>query len=41
MFDFELTDDQMARIAALDTGASPFFDHRDPEMVSQIGGRRS
>ena len=40
VFDFELTDDEMARIAALDTGASLFFDHRDPAMVSQIGTRR-
>ena len=30
IFDFELTDDEMARIAALDTGTSLFFDHRDP-----------
>ena len=37
VFDFELTDDEMARIAALDTGASLFFDHRDPEMVSWLG----
>jgi 2,5-diketo-D-gluconate reductase A len=40
VFDFELTDDEMARIAALDTGASLFFDHRDPAIVSQIGTRR-
>jgi 2,5-diketo-D-gluconate reductase A len=37
VFDFELTDEQMARIAALDTGATLFFDHRDPAMVSQLG----
>jgi len=37
VFDFELTDDQMATIAALDTGASLFFDHRDPAMVSRLG----
>jgi hypothetical protein len=24
----------------MDTGASLFFDHRDPEMVSQIGNVR-
>ena len=41
VFDFELSDEQMERIAGLDTGASAFFDHRDPEMVSRIGGRRS
>ena len=40
VFDFELTDDDMARIAELDTGESLFFDHRDPVMVSQIGTRR-
>lgn len=37
VFDFELTDDEMAAIAALDTGASLFFDHRDPAMVSRLG----
>ena len=35
-----LTDEQMNRIAALDTGASLFFDHRDPAMVSWLGRRR-
>ena len=40
VFDFELTDDEMTRIAALDTGASLFFDHRDPAMVSRIGNVR-
>ena len=40
VFDFELTDEQMTRIAALDTGASLFFDHRDPAMVSRLGGVR-
>ena len=40
VFDFELTDEQMARIAALDTGASLFFDHRDPAMVSWLDSRR-
>ncbi|MFH9859650.1 aldo/keto reductase [Streptomyces sp. NPDC017202] len=37
VFDFALTDDQMAAVAALDTGASLFFDHRDPAMVSRLG----
>ncbi|TDU73560.1 aldo/keto reductase [Streptomyces sp. KS 21] len=37
VFDFELTDDQMVAIAALDTGASLFLDHRDPAVVSQLG----
>ena len=40
VFDFELSDDEMARIAGLDTGASLFFDHRDPAIVSQLGNRR-
>jgi len=37
VFGFTLTDDEMARIAALDTGTSLFLDHRDPEVVSQLG----
>jgi 2,5-diketo-D-gluconate reductase A len=40
VFDFALTDDEMTRIAGLDTGASLFFDHRDPAMVSRIGSVR-
>ncbi|MHC6219552.1 aldo/keto reductase [Arthrobacter sp. MMS24-S77] len=40
VFDFTLTDDQMSQIATLDSGASLFFDHRDPAMVSWLGGRR-
>jgi 2,5-diketo-D-gluconate reductase A len=40
VFDFELTADQMAHIAGMDRGESLFFDHRDPEMVTQIGNRR-
>lgn len=39
VFDFELTSEQMDRIARLDTGESVFFDHRDPAIVSRIGGR--
>jgi 2,5-diketo-D-gluconate reductase A len=39
IFDFTLTDEQMADIAAMDTGATLFFDHRDPAMVSLIGNR--
>jgi 2,5-diketo-D-gluconate reductase A len=39
IFDFELTDEQMTRIAGLDTGASLFFDHRDPAMVSRLNNR--
>lgn len=37
VFDFELTADQMAAVAALDTGGSLFFDHRDPAVVSRLG----
>jgi 2,5-diketo-D-gluconate reductase A len=40
VFDFQLTDEEMGRIAAMDTGDSLFFDHRDPEMVSRIGNVR-
>ena len=40
VFDFALTDDEMARIAAMDTGASLFFDHRDPAMVSWLNSRK-
>ena len=30
----------MTRIAGMDTGASLFFDHRDPAMVSRLGNVR-
>ncbi|MFF1259516.1 aldo/keto reductase [Streptomyces sp. NPDC058321] len=40
IFDFELTDDQMAAIATLDTGTSLFFDHHDPEIVAWLSKRR-
>lgn len=40
VFDFELTADEMDRIATLDTGASIVFDHRDPQTVSAVGGHR-
>lgn len=40
VFDFTLTDDRMAEIAALDTGTTLFFDHRDPEMVAWLARRR-
>jgi 2,5-diketo-D-gluconate reductase A len=40
VFDFDLTDDEMARIAAMDRRETLFFDHRDPAMVSQLGSRR-
>jgi 2,5-diketo-D-gluconate reductase A len=37
VLDFELTDDEMSRIATMDTGASLFLDHRDPAVASQLG----
>ncbi|MGC2998801.1 aldo/keto reductase [Streptomyces sp. G35A] len=40
VFGFELTGEQMASIAALDTGASLFFDHRDPEQVKWLARHR-
>jgi 2,5-diketo-D-gluconate reductase A len=40
VFDLQLTDDEMTRISTLDTGASLFFDHRDPTMVSSLSSRR-
>jgi 2,5-diketo-D-gluconate reductase A len=40
VFDFDLTDDEMTRIAAMDTGASLFLDHRDPAVAAQLGTYR-
>ncbi|MEU3564236.1 MULTISPECIES: aldo/keto reductase [unclassified Kitasatospora] len=40
VFDFELDHDQMSAVAALDTGTTLFFDHRDPEMVAWLSQRR-
>ncbi|MFE2373754.1 aldo/keto reductase [Streptomyces sp. NPDC059398] len=40
VFDFQLTDDQMAQITTLDTGTTLFFDHHDPEMVAWLAKRR-
>lgn len=37
VFDFELTPDDMAAIATLDTKTSSFFDHRNPAIVKAIG----
>jgi 2,5-diketo-D-gluconate reductase A len=39
VFDFELTDEEMAAIAGLDTDTSQFFDHRDPAMVKWLSDR--
>ena len=40
VFDFELSDNEMDRIAGLDTGGTLFFDHADPEMVSWLNSRK-
>ncbi|SNC65268.1 Aldo/keto reductase [Hymenobacter gelipurpurascens] len=37
VFDFELSAEDLAAIAKLDTGASVFFDHRDPAIVKWLG----
>ena len=39
VLDFELSTDDLAAIATLDTGTSSFFDHRDPEKVKWLGTR--
>ncbi len=40
VFDVELSQEDMAAIAALDTRTSSFFDHRDPKMVKFLGERK-
>src|SRR4051795_10374186 len=40
VFDFALTAEQMSRIATMDTGASLFFDHRDPAVAGRLGTYR-
>lgn len=40
IFGFELSQEDMEKIAALDTKESLFFSHRDPEMVKWIGTRK-
>lgn len=40
IFDFTLSDEDMAEIARLDTGKSLFFDHHDPEVVKMFMGWR-
>lgn len=37
IFDFELSAEDMAAVATLDTKQSLFFDHRDPKMVKTLG----
>ncbi|WP_297817911.1 aldo/keto reductase [uncultured Lactobacillus sp.] len=38
VFDFELSDDDMKKIAELDKNVSQFFDHHDPTTIEQIFG---
>jgi 2,5-diketo-D-gluconate reductase A len=40
VFDFELSPEDFAAIAELDAATSVFFDHRDPQTVRMIAGRR-
>jgi len=40
VFDFDLNDADMARIATLDTNTSSFFSHRDPAIVKWMSERR-
>ncbi|WP_219836905.1 aldo/keto reductase [Paenibacillus sp. R14(2021)] len=40
IFDFELNQEDLKSIAALDTKQSLFFSHRDPEMVKWLGTRK-
>ena len=40
VFDFELSAEDVAAIATLDTKTSSFFDHRNPEMVKWLGNRK-
>jgi diketogulonate reductase-like aldo/keto reductase len=40
IFDFELSSEEMGRIATLDTGKSSFFSHNDPEMVKMLSKRK-
>lgn len=40
IFDFELNQEDMEKIAKLDTKESLFFSHRDPEMVKWLSNRK-
>ena len=40
VFGFELSVDEMATIATLDTGKSVFFDHRDGDVALRLGSRK-
>ncbi|MGX4644611.1 aldo/keto reductase [Holzapfeliella sp. JNUCC 80] len=39
VLDFNLSNDDMAKIQTLDTKTSQFFDHHDPEMIKRMAGR--
>ena len=38
--DFELSEEQMMQITALDAATSALFSHRDPAMVEWLTGRK-
>ena len=40
IFDFELSQSDMERIAGMDIGKSQFFNHWDPIMTKMISGRK-
>lgn len=40
ILDFQLTDDEMMQITAMDTATSAFFSHRDPAMVEWLANRK-
>lgn len=40
VFDFELSDEDMSAIRALDRKTTAFFDHRDPEWVERLSARK-
>ena len=40
IFNFELSNEDMEAITTLDTKASSFFDHRDPEIIKWMGSRK-
>jgi 2,5-diketo-D-gluconate reductase A len=40
VFDFELTEEDVAAVTALETGASSFFSHRDPAIVKWMSERK-
>ena len=40
IFDFELSEEDMNKIATLNEKESLFFSHRDPEMVKALSSRK-